>query len=78
MESRYSYICKLATQISKTRNINTNQIVENTIPYNRTDIMYIVLSLLMNNGLLFQKKYFLLEVVLFTKNHLKLQGLFLI
>lgn len=57
MESRYKYICKLATQISKTRTITLDQIHEDTNTYSRTDIMYLVLSLLMNNGLLFQKKF---------------------
>lgn len=57
MKSRYQYICKLATQISKKRNITTDQIQEDTSTYNRTNIIYLVLSLLMNNGLLFQKKF---------------------
>lgn len=57
MESRYEYICKLATQINKTQPINLDQIRNNSNTYNRTDIMYLVLSLLMNNGLLFQKKF---------------------
>jgi len=57
MESQYKYICKLATQLSKTYNINFNDIMEQTIPYNRIDIMYLVLAILMNNGLLFQKKF---------------------
>jgi len=57
MKSRYTYICKLATQLSKTNNIRLNNITEQITQYNRTDIMYLVLAILMNNGLLFPNKF---------------------
>ena len=57
MESKYKYICKLATKIKKTRNINTNNILENNEQYQPSDIMYLILNILMNNGLLFEKKF---------------------
>ena len=57
MESKYKYICKLATKIKKTRNINTNNILESNEQYQSSDIMYLILNILMNNGLLFEKKF---------------------
>lgn len=57
MELKYKYICKLATKIKKTKNINTNNILEKNEKYSPTDTMYLILSILMNNGLLFEKKF---------------------
>ena len=56
MKYRYDYICKLITNLKKTRTINCD-IIENDEKFTNTDIRYLILTILMNSGLLFEKKF---------------------
>ena len=56
MKYRYDFVCKLITNLKKTRNVNTN-IIENNEKFTNTDIRYLILTLLMNSGMLFEKKF---------------------
>lgn len=56
MDYRFDYICKLITNLKKTKNLNIDIIVDDT-QFTNTDIRYLILTILMNNGLLFGKKF---------------------
>ena len=56
MNYRFDYICKLITSIKKSRNINLD-IIENNSKFTNTDIRYLILTILMNNGLLFEQNF---------------------
>lgn len=56
MKDKYNYICKLITSLKKVRTINTN-IPENHDSFTNKDIRYFILTIIMNNGLLFEKKF---------------------
>jgi hypothetical protein len=56
MNYRFDYICKLITQLKETKNIKLD-IVEDDTEFTNTDIRYLILTILMNNGLLLEKKF---------------------
>ena len=56
MNYRFDYVCKLITNLKKTKNINIDINIDN-LEFTNTDIRYLILTILMNSGLLFEKKF---------------------